>query len=78
MDFNSNSNGSARQLGEHAQERREPLRFVDEAVLPYFRKAEDQSRGADQYHGVGGPLSVEDLRFRNPLSTGGTRMLPLS
>jgi choline dehydrogenase len=39
------------------------------AVLPYFRKAEDQSRGADEYHGVGGPLSVEDLRFRNPLSS---------
>jgi len=38
-------------------------------LLPYFRKAEDQSRGADEYHGVGGPLSVEDLRFRNPLSS---------
>ena len=37
-------------------------------VLPYFRKAEDQARGADEYHGVGGPLAVEDLRFRNPLS----------
>lgn len=37
-------------------------------VLPYFRKSEDQSRGADEYHGAGGPLSVEDLRFRNPLS----------
>ncbi len=37
-------------------------------VLPYFRKAEDQSRGPDRYHGVGGPLAVEDLRFRNPLS----------
>jgi choline dehydrogenase len=37
-------------------------------VLPYFIKAEDQARGADEYHGVGGPLSVEDLRFRNPLS----------
>jgi len=37
-------------------------------VLPYFRKSEDQARGADDYHGVGGPLSVEDLRFRNPLS----------
>ncbi|HVS75398.1 MAG TPA: choline dehydrogenase [Steroidobacteraceae bacterium] len=37
-------------------------------VLPYFRKAEDQARGADAYHGVGGPLAVEDLRFRNPLS----------
>lgn len=37
-------------------------------VLPYFRRSEDQSRGASEYHGVGGPLSVEDLRFRNPLS----------
>jgi choline dehydrogenase len=37
-------------------------------VLPYFRKAEDQARGANQYHGVGGPLSVEDLGYRNPLS----------
>jgi choline dehydrogenase len=37
-------------------------------VLPYFRKAEDQARGASEYHGTGGPLSVEDLKFRNPLS----------
>jgi choline dehydrogenase len=37
-------------------------------VLPYFLEAEDQARGADAYHGVGGPLAVEDLRFRNPLS----------
>jgi choline dehydrogenase len=37
-------------------------------VLPYFRKAEDQARGASEFHGTGGPLSVEDLRFRNPLS----------
>lgn len=37
-------------------------------VLPWFRKAEDQARGANEYHGTGGPLSVEDLRFRNPLS----------
>jgi choline dehydrogenase-like flavoprotein len=39
-----------------------------ESVLPYFRKAEDQARGISAYHGVGGPLSVEDLRYRNPLS----------
>lgn len=39
-----------------------------EEVLPYFRKSEDQSRGADRFHGVGGPLAVSDLRFRNPLS----------
>jgi len=38
-------------------------------VLPYFRKAEDQARGANEHHGVGGPLHVEDLRFRNPLSS---------
>ena len=38
------------------------------SVLPYFRKAEDQGRGASAYHGTGGPLSVEDLKFRNPLS----------
>jgi choline dehydrogenase len=39
------------------------------SVLPFFLRAEDQSRGAGPYHGVGGPLSVEDLRYRNPLSS---------
>ncbi|MDE2005115.1 MAG: GMC family oxidoreductase N-terminal domain-containing protein [Rhodospirillales bacterium] len=29
-------------------------------VLPIFRRAEDQSRGADEFHGVGGPLHVAD------------------
>lgn len=38
------------------------------AVLPYFRKAENQARGGSEFHGTGGPLSVEDLRHRNPLS----------
>ncbi len=37
-------------------------------VLPYFRKAEDNERGADQFHGSGGPLSVSDLRDRHPLA----------
>jgi choline dehydrogenase len=37
-------------------------------VLPYFRKAEDQANGSNEFHGVGGPLSVEDLKCRNPLS----------
>lgn len=36
-------------------------------VLPYFRKAEDQQRGADDYHGVGGPLSVADPSELHPL-----------
>ena len=32
-----------------------------EDVLPYFRKAEDQGRGADELHGRGGPLAVSDV-----------------
>src|ERR1700723_3434058 len=37
-------------------------------VLPYFRKAENQQRGADKYHGSGGPLPVSDLGHPDPLS----------
>jgi choline dehydrogenase len=37
-------------------------------VLPYFKKAENQQRGADNYHGSGGPLSVSDWRHDDPLS----------
>jgi choline dehydrogenase len=33
-----------------------------EHVLPLFRRMEDNARGADRYHGVGGPLRVENLR----------------
>ena len=33
-----------------------------EDVLPYFRQAEDQQRGADAFHGAGGPLAVSDQR----------------
>ncbi len=40
--------------------------FAD--VLPYFRLSEDQERGPSEYHGVGGPLAVSDLRYRNPLT----------
>ena len=36
-------------------------------VLPYFRRAENQERGADQHHGAGGPLDVTDLRARHEL-----------
>lgn len=35
-----------------------------EDVLPYFRRAEDQERGGDAFHGTGGPLSVSDMRVR--------------
>jgi choline dehydrogenase len=31
-----------------------------DSVLPYFRKAEDNERGADEFHGAGGPLRVSD------------------
>lgn len=39
-----------------------------EEVLPYFKKSEDQERGANEYHGVGGPLKVSDLRLRRPIA----------
>lgn len=31
-------------------------------VLPYFKRAEHNERGADAFHGSGGPLNVMDLR----------------
>jgi choline dehydrogenase len=34
-----------------------------ESVLPYFRKAEDNERGADEYHGSGGPLRVSNQPY---------------
>ncbi len=36
-------------------------------VLPYFRRAEDQERGADELHGAGGPLAVSNVRDPHPL-----------
>ena len=36
-------------------------------VLPYFRKAEDQEQGANEFHGKGGPLGVSSLRTDHPL-----------
>jgi len=41
-----------------------------EDVLPYFKHAEDQERGADDYHGAGGPLAVSDMRIRRALCDG--------
>ena len=37
------------------------------SVLPYFRKAEDNERGANEFHGSGGPLKVTDHRFRSEI-----------
>ena len=36
-------------------------------LLPYFIKAEDQSRGASLYHGSGGPFAVSDLPDRHEM-----------
>lgn len=33
-------------------------------VLPYFMKSEDYAHGPDAFHGVGGPLRVEEPRMR--------------
>jgi choline dehydrogenase len=35
-----------------------------DSVLPFFKKAEDQERGASDYHGSGGPLRVSDQPIR--------------
>ncbi|NUT99508.1 MAG: choline dehydrogenase [Saccharothrix sp.] len=34
--------------------------------LPYFKRSEDNERGASHYHGVGGPMSVSEGRSGNP------------
>ncbi|WP_170429648.1 GMC family oxidoreductase [Ruegeria arenilitoris] len=38
-----------------------------EDVLPLFKRCEDQERGEDEYHGVGGPLSVSNMRIQRPI-----------
>jgi len=37
-------------------------------VLPYFRKSENQQRGANEFHGTEGPLSVSDFPEQHPVS----------
>jgi choline dehydrogenase len=39
-----------------------------DSVLPYFKKAENQTRGPDDYHGTGGPLHVSDQAEKGELS----------
>jgi choline dehydrogenase len=41
--------------------------FTFDELLPCFIRAEDQSRGASAWHGVGGPLAVSDLPDRHEL-----------
>ena len=42
--------------------------WSSEEVLDYFKKAENQSRGASEYHGIGGILDVTDAPYHNPLT----------
>jgi choline dehydrogenase len=41
--------------------------FTD--LMPYFLRAEANSRGASAYHGGTGPLSVQDPRHKSPMTT---------
>jgi choline dehydrogenase len=36
-------------------------------VLPYFKRAEHQTRGEDDFHATGGPLCVSDVQDGHPL-----------
>jgi choline dehydrogenase len=37
-------------------------------LLPYFKRAEDNERGASELHGAGGPLSVTENRAKTPMA----------
>lgn len=37
-------------------------------VLPLFKRAENNERGADAFHGDNGPLSVSNMRIRRPIT----------
>ena len=37
-------------------------------VLPLFKRAENNERGADDYHGDNGPLSVSNMRIQRPIT----------
>jgi choline dehydrogenase len=39
-----------------------------ETALAYFKRSEDNQRGASEFHGVGGPLTVSDASYHNPLT----------
>ena len=44
-----------------------------DSVLPYFKQAEDNVRGADEFHGTGGPLKVSDHRLAADARQGDAR-----
>jgi choline dehydrogenase len=37
-------------------------------LFPYFLKSEDNERGASEWHGAGGPLTVSESRSNNPMA----------
>ena len=37
-------------------------------VLPLFKRAENNERGADEFHGDAGPLSVSNMRIQRPIT----------
>lgn len=39
-----------------------------ESVLPYFKRAEDNQRGGNDFHGTGGPLKVQDHAWKPSLA----------
>jgi choline dehydrogenase-like flavoprotein len=39
-----------------------------QSVLPYFRRMEDNERGADDWRGTGGPIAVSEQRARYPIT----------
>ncbi len=55
--------GHRRDYDDWAREGNAGWRFDD--VLPYFKRAEHNERGADGFHGTNGPLNVMDLRSPN-------------
>jgi choline dehydrogenase len=68
----SSINGMVYMRGNHADYDDWRQRGCDgwdwDSVLPYFRKAEDNQRGAGDYHGSGGPLRVSDQPTRTELA----------
>jgi choline dehydrogenase-like flavoprotein len=56
--------GHARDYDDWAAQGNPGWSFQD--VLPYFKRSEHNERGADDWHGQGGPLNVMDLRSPNP------------
>lgn len=57
--------GHARDYDRWRQMGLEGWSFAD--VLPYFKRAESNENGADDFHGDAGPLHVSNGRSRNPL-----------